>query len=86
MENDSTNTTSTDGTNKSILSRTSQFIEKHKTLIKNFRRTLNLTLILSILYYVKTSNIAMDTIPPVVDHLKDLVLEVGKLGNISKNL
>ena len=71
MENDSTNTSET---NKSILSRTSQFIEKHKNMIKNFRRTLNLTLILAILYYVKTSNITMDNIPLVMGDISTFVL------------
>ena len=78
MENDSTNTSET---NKSILSRTSQFIEKHKNMIKNFRRTLNLTLILAILYYVKTSNITMDNIPSVMGDIKDVMSEIGKLHN-----
>ena len=83
MENDSTNTSET---NKSILSRTSQFIEKHKNMIKNFRRTLNLTLILAILYYVKTSNITMDNIPSVMGDIKDVMSEIGKLHNITSTV
>ena len=72
MENDSTNTNSTDVTNKSIISRTSQLLSKYST-IKNFRKTLNLTLVAVILYYVKTTNVTMDHIPQILGQFQNII-------------
>lgn len=83
MENDSTNTGSTTKTNKSILSRTSQFLHKHDNLISKFRKTLNLAIIMAILYYVKTNNISMDNIPTVVTGVKGVLNDVHKLHNMT---
>ena len=85
MENDSTDTTSTGVTNTSFFSRTSQFLDRHKRTIKSFRRTVNLACIVAILYYVKTTNIAMDAIPPIIREVNQVLSSAQNLHNITYN-
>lgn len=83
-ESDSNLTTSTNNTNKSIVSKTSEFFNRNKGIIKSFRKTLNLALILAILYYVKTNNnITMDNVPELAVDIKQLIHSAQNISHIA---
>lgn len=82
MENDS----NTDTTEKSTYSFSSlgETFRKNQGIIKNCRKTLNLVLIIIILYYVKTNNnVTMDNIPSLMGEIKDLVESAKNISSIT---
>ena len=82
-ESDSNLTNSTNQTNSSILSKTSEFYNRNKGIIKNFRKTLNLALVLAILYYVTTNNnITMENVPKMMVDLKQLLDSARNISHL----
>ena len=82
-ESDSNLTNSTNQTNTSILSKTSEFYNRNKGIIKNFRKTLNLALVLAILYYVTTNNnITMENVPKMMVDLKQLLDSARNISHL----
>ena len=74
MDKVSTDTTLTNNTNKSILSSISQTYQKNKGIFKSSLKTLNLVLIISILYYVKVnSNVTIENIPTIMGEVRQLL-------------